>query len=439
MDPKKKKRRLQEFGVGVVVIIGLALLAGGILSIGRENRLFVSKVDFVTIVPDASGLQIGSAVTMDGIRIGTLERMVLPTDPRSRGIRLYLSVDRSFAARVREGTAATLSTVQIVANEKVVALTPGDPAKPPLREGSVIPNKSTEGTLMAAGQNIAQTVEQVTTDLRDILDSIRKGQGLLGKAIVDPLFAREEMDKLSQAVATTTALLERVDRGQGLVGKFLADRAYSEKVSGDLARAAAAISDTAQRLDKGEGLLGKMTRGGPGDDVLANLSETTRNLRDVSAAIRNGDGFAGELLSDKVRANRVAANLDEAAANLASITRKVNEGQGTLGLLVNSRDLHDDAEQVITGVHRSKLVSWFIHHFYRKGETESDNSEQRPTSSIPNQQPVNRAGDGAGNQAAGAAYSAPSAATAGAAPPPPGGGERAPDDGGGTSAGQARR
>lgn len=119
--------------VGTLVVIAAALMVGGILIIGQEARLFAPKISYVTNF-DAAGLRVGSPVTMSGVRVGTAERIQLPTNPRSEGITFKISVDRDFSERVRRGTMAQLVLMQIVANERAVDLTPGDPNQPPLKE-----------------------------------------------------------------------------------------------------------------------------------------------------------------------------------------------------------------------------------------------------------------------------------------------------------------
>lgn len=377
MDPKQRKRRVQELGVGAVVVAGLALLAAGILWIGQENRVFVRRTGFRTVVTDASGLRAGSPVTMSGVRIGSIDQITLPMNPGANGIVVHFTIDRDFAPRLREGTVARIAILQIVAAEKMLTLTPGDPSKPALRPESLVPVGSASA-ILETGKNIAETVEQITADLRDILDAIRNGQGLLGKAIVDPEFSRESMDRLGSAIRTTSMLLDRVNRGEGLLGKVLVDQEYSARLTERMGSIADSLAETSRRLQQGQGLLGQMTVNGPADDLLGNMNDFSASLKEVGAALRRGDGLAGLLVSDRERSGRIANNLDQAAANLASITRKVDDGQGTLGLLVNDRSLHDNANQLVTGARQSRMLSWIIRRLNKKGAASRAPATPRP-------------------------------------------------------------
>ena len=67
------RRGGREALVGTVVAAALVILVGGILIIGEQTQLFRPKVGFRTVFPDASGLGVGSPVTMAGIQIGVVD------------------------------------------------------------------------------------------------------------------------------------------------------------------------------------------------------------------------------------------------------------------------------------------------------------------------------------------------------------------------------
>jgi exonuclease VII small subunit len=222
--------------------------------------------------------------------------------------------------------------------------------------------------ILETGRSIATTAEDIATDLREILAAIRRGQGLLGKAIVDPEFGEEGLDTVQSALESLEQLIERLNRGEGLIGRAMVDDSFAEQVARDLERGTKSLAEVAKRLEEGKGLLGQMTTETEADDLFAEIHRLSRAMSRVASDLEWGRGLAGRLLKDEELADRVATNLDETLANLASITRKIDEGEGTLGLLVNRRDLHDDVELLITGVRESSVLSWLIRRYYRKGK-----------------------------------------------------------------------
>lgn len=364
-----RSSRAQEVSVAVTTLMALLIFAGAVLVLGQENRLFARKVAYRTNFPDAAGVRVGSPVTMAGVRVGGVRRIVLPTDPRSQGIDLFLEIDESFAPRVRQGTHAKLITMQFVANEKAVELNPGDSTRDVLPEGGEIPPEVTQ-EILEKGKSIADTLEQITVDLRDILQKIKSGDGLIGRAISDPEFGKKGLAELEATLASASRLLQRAERGEGLLGKALADREFADRLSSDLAQSAHSFAALTRRLEAGEGMLGSLTTGEGAEPLLAEIKAAATAFRGAAEALASGEGLAGVLLHDKELAARVAKNLDETLAHSASIARKIDEGQGTLGLLVNERGLHDDVQQLVTGAKGKTLAGRVIRHYYRKGAEE---------------------------------------------------------------------
>ncbi len=397
----------RNIGIGLTVIAAIGIFMVAILVVGQETRLFVEKVTYRTNFPDASGLRVGSPVTMAGVRVGTVSRILLPTDPGSEGIEVFVRVDHAYAQRVRKGTTASLVMLQFVANEKSVELKPGDPSEAEIPDGGFVPS-DVPMAILAQGRSIANTLEQITRDISEILRAMRDGEGLLGKAIVDPEFGQEGLETLQKAFEAARNLLERINRGEGLIGKFVADEAFSTQVAGDLRRATSGLAAVAERIEKGEGLIGRLSTGDEGEALLEDLRRLSRAMVGVAETLEKGEGLAGKLLTDKEMAERFATNLDETMAHIASITRKIDEGQGSLGLLVNDPSLHENIQETITGVRSSKLASWLLRHYHRKGEKEAKkagDAKEAGEAELPREKKVGTAlprREGRGVQAAGA-------------------------------------
>jgi len=439
------RKSSQDLLVGLTVAAGMALLAVAILVIGGQSKLFSAKYGYRTTFREASGLRVGAPVSLSGVRVGNVTRIVLPKDPRAAGIDVEVEVDAAYAPRIREGSVARLAMLQFVANEKSVEISPGDPDKPQIPDGSVIP--VAEGpALLERGATIAESVERITGDLETILGAIRRGEGVLGKAIVDPRFGAQGIEDLQAAIASFRSLADRVVRGEGLAGRLFSDDAAARETLADLKTAAHGLAAFSVRLEKGEGLAGELTTGE--SHLVPELRETVTALRSVATALEQGEGLVGRLVRDEELSRRVTANLDEAMARLASITRKIDEGQGTLGLLVNERGLYDDVETVITGVRSSKFASGLIQRYYRKGTKEQDRpgsgsgAESTPPPAAAPTAPApspptgpGRAGwpsgpdqpsgsPATGNPSSERSYSLPSSPAGPIAPPPPGGLDR---------------
>jgi phospholipid/cholesterol/gamma-HCH transport system substrate-binding protein len=369
-----RSSRAQEVSVAVTALIALVIFAGAVLVLGRENRLFASKFEYRTVFPEATGLRVGSPVTLAGVRVGGVTKIVLPTDPKSLGIYVYLEVDEAYTPRVREGTEARQVTLQFIANEKAVELNPGDPARPALADGATIP-VHVERELFETGRSIADALSLITLDMQEILTSIKNKEGLVGRAIVDPEFGKKGLAELEGALSAANAVLSRINRGEGLIGRALVDERFASELTKDLQRAVQSFAAVSERLEAGDGILGAFTRGEGGEALVRQTKDVLAAFSKLAAGLEAGQGVAGALLKDDALRDRVIQNLDKTLEHLASITKKIDEGQGTLGLLVNDRQLHDDAQQLVTGAKGKTLASRVLRHYYRKGADKQQPSD----------------------------------------------------------------
>jgi phospholipid/cholesterol/gamma-HCH transport system substrate-binding protein len=373
-----RKKGFRELAVGAVVIAALVIVSGIVLVLGQETQLFAPKNTYRTILPDASGLRVGSPVTMAGVRIGAVSRIVLPTDPRSTGIEVFITIDRSYAERIREDTSATPFIMQLVANEKAIDLSPGDPAEPLRQEGGLIPT-DIPPSIIERGGSIADSFEEITQDLESILGAISRGEGLLGQALTQENFGQEGLEQAYAVLESAHALLDKLNAGQGFIGKAMVDREWSQAISSNLATAAEALATTARRLEAGEGVLGQLVTPGEGESLVGDIEGTAASLRRFATELEQGEGLAAVLLSDEELAQRVSADLEDSVDRLASILRKIDEGEGTLGQLVNDRSLYRNANQLVQGVRESRVAMWLFRHYFDKGESEQGEGDAAPS------------------------------------------------------------
>lgn len=365
------RNRSRDLTVGAFAMLALVVLAIGIMAVGGESKLFSRKATYRAVFPASDGLVIGSPVKMNGVQVGTVTGVRLSTDPGTTGIEVLLGVQRSYTERVREGSTAALRFLQYLSGEKYVEISPGDPAKPALEEGSVIPAE--EGSkFLETGEDIADNLNQITVSLRQILEPLERGEGLLGEMLHDPNFGKEGLAAVRGVLENLQDLTARLKSGKGFAGRMLFDPALESKAD-DLGRAVTALSSALARIDRGEGAAGDLlAKEGASRKAIDDLAAAAASLRRVAAALESREGLAGRLLYDKEYADRVAEDLEATLANLRSITGKIDAGEGTLGALVNERTLYDGAEDVVAGVGDSKFARWLLRHYQKKGiESES--------------------------------------------------------------------
>lgn len=356
----------REAAVGAFLAMALIALAVGIMAVGGESRIFSRKATYRVVFASTDGLIVGSPVKMGGVQVGTVTHLKLPTDPGAQGVEVSLGVQRIYASRVREGSEASQKFLQYLSGEKYVEVTPGDPNQSSIAEGELIP-ASKGSRLFEQSEDIADNLNAITISLKQILEPLQKGEGLLGQVIQNPEFGKEGMSKIQATLDNIQEITQHIREGRGVVGRLLKDDTLATRLD-DLGKAVKDLSTLLESMASGEGAVGSLTKkGGDAELAIADFKEAAGSLKRVTARLESKEGLFGKLVYDEAYSNEVAGNLREAVANLSAITKKINEGKGTLGQLINDRTLYDSAEDVFTGVNDSKFARWMLRHYQKKG------------------------------------------------------------------------
>lgn len=373
-DRRKGPRNL---ALGSFAMLALLVLAIGIMAVGGEHGLLSGRASYRVMFSATQGLIVGSPVQMSGVQIGSVSEIRLPTDPRAPGILVAINVDDAYTTRIRQGSAAALRFLAILSGEKFVEISPGDPKAPELPEGSVIPSAPTSA-ILEQGEDIAENLSDITSSLVDILEPLRRGEGLLGQMIHNPEFGQEGLRHVNETLANLESLSAQARGGKGLVGRLLSDPVLAQKAD-RLGQAADDVAELTGRLKAQEGAFGELTReGGAGQQAVQDLRASAASLRATMAQIEQGQGLAGKLIHDQAYADQNAQALASALANLETITGKVARGEGTLGKLVADPTLYDEATTVVGGVNDSKFAKWLLRRYRKKGVEVKEREPEPP-------------------------------------------------------------
>jgi len=316
--------------VGLLVLAALVVFGTTIVTLGRQERLWERKVRYEVHLARAGGLQSGAQVSLGGVVVGSVESLAFPQDLAERYIEVRIAVAGGVAERVRENTVAAVRTLGLL-GDRFIELTPGTPDVPLIPPGGLIPSIDPVDYEAMLGQSgdIVTNVVEVSTALRDVLQTIQRGEGLLGAMVANREFGDATLHDLAGTMANV--------------------RATSARLEGMLAR-----------VDRGEGLLGRLVRDTPGTDrLLVRLDHGVRELDRVATRLAEGRGLAVRLVEDRTYAERLLGDLAEAAAALREVATKIDRGDGTLGRLVNDPGLYDEARGLVGEVRESWMVSLY--------------------------------------------------------------------------------
>jgi len=338
--------------VGVLVAVALVIFGVTTFLLGRQEHLWERKVDFQLYFARTNGLQTGAPVSLSGLPIGSVDWLHFSTEPGTNRIEVGVRVDADAASRIQSDTKATIRTLGLL-GDKYIELVPGtQPDATPIPPGGVIPSSDPTDYEALFGQSgdIVTNVVEVSSALKDVLQTIQRGEGLLGAMLQNKEFGQTTLQDLQSTLVnvrgTTQKLdhiIERVDRGEGVIGRLLRDSKESR-------------------------------------DIMAGLTTSVQSLERLTRRLENGRGAAIRLVEDQQYGDRLLAKLDRTVENLAEVTEKLNRGDGTLGKLVNDPSLYHETQGLVREVRSSWVVRVYeaFHGLWPSRGTDPAPAEQTP-------------------------------------------------------------
>jgi len=152
----------QKVRLGAFVATGIALFVSSIVFVLGLRLLEAQDVYTIHYQGNVSGLELGSAVRYQGLRVGTVSGMEVDADDPS-AIEIEIALEPG--TRLFEGTEAVLELSGIT-GLKSVNLVPGDPRRPRLEPGARIPpGSSFVQRISGDAEAIAEKVERLAENL----------------------------------------------------------------------------------------------------------------------------------------------------------------------------------------------------------------------------------------------------------------------------------
>ncbi len=320
--PPTQKLGFSQLRVGIFVLCGLAVLGFLILNATGDFNPFDKKLRLRAHFAAADGLRESAEVQLAGVHIGKVEKVVLlpPDSPDNARVEAVLLINQKLdgkpiADRIRNDSTAQLVSVSLLANDKMINITPGT----------------------ANGAAVAENDVLKTSSSTSINDLTEKGSAVL--------------EKINQISGPANEILTKANRGDGTLGKIINDEALYNNLDatvGETKLTLAKLQNTIDRINRGDGSAGKLLND---PEFYNNLNNSVRQLEAISKDLRAGKGTAGKFLTDEAIYNdsRAAiADLRVAIGKLNGITDDLSAGKGTIGKLLKDEEFYNEARQTLT-------------------------------------------------------------------------------------------
>lgn len=374
MAKTQKNLTLSQLRVGIFVLAGLLVLAFLILNSTGDFNPFEKKLRLKARFAAADGLRAGSEVQLAGVHIGKVEEVVLlpPDSPEDFKIEAVMSVDgelngKPITERIRTDSTAQLVATSVLANDKLINITPGTQKGSAVTENHILDSREaiSINQLTQTGNELLQQINKLAGPTNEILNKANQGEGTLGQVINNDQLYRNLDAAVSEAKLTMSRLqttIQQVNSGNGTAGKLINDPQLYNSLNQTVSQLEAISKD----IRAGRGTAGKFVT----DEALYNDSRQAINelrtfvnkfngiaddIKVIATDLREGRGTAGKLLSDERLYDDVQKTLgkfNSTAERLDTLLANAQNGQGTLGKFITDETLYNNANQTMSNINQ---------------------------------------------------------------------------------------
>ena len=326
--PQGKQVTWAELRVGVFVFIGLLILAVAIFYVTGVN-FWGAKYTIKTYLPDVSDLQKGAPITLGGVTVGNVQNLLLNPNPSSatQAIEVDMTIDKRYQNYIRQGAQASLETSGLLGNKYVTISRVF--AGPVVQNGGTIPGVPSRdiSDVVAKSAELEDNLNRLTSQINDVVTSVRQGKGTIGKFIYDPSM----YNRLSATASKIDAVVSDVQAGKGSAGKLLVSNELYDKMNSSMSH----LQNVTAAIDSQKGSFGKFVYD---PNFYNKTSAFLDNTNALLAGVRAGHGTLGKFVTDDTLFN----SLRDASTNIKDLTGKMNSGQGTFGKFFTDPQLYDN-------------------------------------------------------------------------------------------------
>lgn len=372
--------------VGLVILAALAVLGVGVFLIGEKNNLFSRKNRYYIQFGSVSGLKPGSPVQLNGVDVGTVQKVELPKNPAEEHIQVWISVDGQYAARIRgpvdpavagPGSAgrvaagasqARIKTLGLL-GDKYIDLTIGAPGFPEIPNEGEIPaaQPTNVDALLASGEDVMDNVVEISASLSTILGRMERGEGLLGELTTNTESGQRLKDSLIGTSESMRRIADRIENGEGPLGRLLNDKAMADKLAASLDRLDQVIASVQEGPGLAPALINDPQMKASVQDTLTQLNQVAHDLHAFTADLETSDALLPRLVNDEEYGRQITGKVQQMVDQLNEVSLKLTRGDGTVAKLLNDPQIYDAVNDIVIGVNESRILRWLIRNRQKKG------------------------------------------------------------------------
>jgi phospholipid/cholesterol/gamma-HCH transport system substrate-binding protein len=331
--PQRKQVTWAQLRVGLLTLIGLFLIMVGIFYV-TGAPIWGAKYQLRTYLPEVEQLTIGAPVRLDGVEVGNVDYIQIAPPAaqgekgdRTRNVEVVMRVDKRFKDNITTESRASLVTEGFLGN-RYVRITRGYAGTPIPAQGEVPGEEEVAmKDVVERGADLVENVGALSKDVQGLVNSVKKGQGSLGKLITDD----QLYNHLNASATRLDQMLNTTQEGKNSLGKLFA----SDEMYNRINKLADRLDDVLAQIQQQKGTLGKLVYD---PSVYDNTREFVEKANAFLSDVRAGKGSLGKMTTDE----RLYDDLRDSAESLREATEKLSKGPGSLAKVVNDPQLYDN-------------------------------------------------------------------------------------------------
>jgi phospholipid/cholesterol/gamma-HCH transport system substrate-binding protein len=325
-------QRSIEIRVGALILVAVALIA--VFTVLMAGITFQPTYTVYVSFQNPGGLTTGAPVRISGVKVGRVSEIDFlgalgqkpPAGQSDALIRVTAKIETRYASAIHDNS-RWFVTIQGVLGEMFLAVDPGSPERPLLRDGAQVHGVSPPqlDLLLSESYELLHRAYRGLSDneqkIAETFDGLHRTLGLTGGVLernqdkIDHIVANADVLSTT-AVDTLKAARERYVDGAQVTRIMNNVEHGSEVMAKDVGPL---VSDSREVLSDAK----KITHVLASDEELAAVGGMTRDLGDAAKSAKSMAGDAQTLLD------------------------RVKQGKGTAGALVRDEALYDDLSELV--------------------------------------------------------------------------------------------
>lgn len=274
-------KKISNIKLGIFIFLGGALLILAIFLIGDKDALFSSRFTLKAYFSDIQGLRNGATVRLSGIDVGSVSNVEFVGDTAGKVV-VTMDLLDDIKKFIRKDTRASIETEGLVGN-KVVILIIGSATADPVEDGGTIQSKEPIGfaQIIEETQGIMEYTKDMTKELAEIVARVNRGEGTIGKILVDEELYNQATQLTSRADKSLQAITDEVNRVTVL---FTELSSGVESVVRNVDSVIGNVNHILNDVKQGKGIMGSLfADGGKYDSLfsatIVNIQKTTEDAK----------------------------------------------------------------------------------------------------------------------------------------------------------------